>query len=520
MWPPIDRTYTVGVGGYFGTLQEAFNWVALQPQFIEVSTTGTASFVKDSRGVAVTDVTHLSTDAWRHVSHISLATTATRIWYPLAHFSSDSTTSVYIDVPYQEASSGAGAAYKYGYPIKYVLKIIDKKTTGAHVLCHSSSVLPATIVRLDSVNIVVDFQENEDRSQITVAFKSGSFSYVNMAAREGGAGTESASIVTQNGRTIGDYYFNNIKRLTRYPSDWFVPAEQTGRVYMSDVQVNGTFDIIMGMVAGRLDVRNCHVKSAPFIPGSQVQAISALFSRNGAVARFKNCIVESSVSGSGQTLRFEGFEPDLAVATANNVVLMEDCSIITRKNFGEVEGANWSFADLSISDSDVTFKNCTHTYEGSPTSQSTWKSWITSSAALTASRIHYINSEMPDLANASTKAVTTTLKGNMGVKALTASTTNAFVAGELSAIRGSTFTATLAENIAAIPIVSNAPDGTEIAFIFTQNATGGFTVGWNASYKFSTAWSNAGNVLNTKSVVTFRKSGTLFIQTSAANVWV
>lgn len=519
---PYTHTYSVGSGGNFPTLQAAFNWVATQPQFIEVASIslGTASFIKDSRTVAVTDLTQINSFDWQFASHISLATTSARKWYPLAHFSSDNTANVFIDVPYQEASSGAGVAYKYGYPIIYVLKVSDKKTTGTHVLCSPTSTLPNTIVQIDAVNCIVDFQENEDRSIVTAAFKSGMFAYVNMRSGEGAAGADLAAYITTSGRSVGDIYLQNIRRLTRWPGDWFVAEQQTGRTYVSNVQIYGNFDILMPWAAGRVDVRDCHFKAAAWRPGTQIQAISSLFSRSGAEARFKNCTIESSVSASGQNLRFEGFDPDTSLATANNVVLMDNCTFISRKNYGEVEGANWSFADLAISDSDIYFKNCTHTYEGNPTPQSTWKSWVTSSALLTASRIHYINSEMPDLAMQSTKAITTTLKGDMGVKALTASTANAFVTGELSAIRGSTFTATLAENITAIPIVSNAPDGTEITFIFTQNATGGFTVGWNASYKFSTAWSNAGNVLNTKSVVTFKKSGTLFIQTSAANVWV
>lgn len=62
------------------------------------------------------------------------------------------------------------------------------------------------------------------------------------------------------------------------------------------------------------------------------------------------------------------------------------------------------------------------------------------------------------------------------------------------------------------------PAGTAVTMTFTQDATGGRNMAFNAAYIFPTAWSNTGNTANTISEVTFVSNGTKLIA-QGANVW-
>jgi hypothetical protein len=61
------------------------------------------------------------------------------------------------------------------------------------------------------------------------------------------------------------------------------------------------------------------------------------------------------------------------------------------------------------------------------------------------------------------------------------------------------------------------PTGSVIEFHLTQNGTGGWAVTWNGV--FIKTWSDAGNVLNTRSSIRFRYDGTNWLQVGAQRLW-
>jgi hypothetical protein len=80
-----------------------------------------------------------------------------------------------------------------------------------------------------------------------------------------------------------------------------------------------------------------------------------------------------------------------------------------------------------------------------------------------------------------------------------------------------TFTATAASLWGA---PSNVPPaGERVTITITQDGTGGWAITWNAAYKFSGgAFSNTGNLANTKTTITFISDGTALVA-NGLNTW-
>lgn len=77
---------------------------------------------------------------------------------------------------------------------------------------------------------------------------------------------------------------------------------------------------------------------------------------------------------------------------------------------------------------------------------------------------------------------------------------------------------TLDQNI-TINLPSNVRPNQEVRFRFIQNATGGYTVTWNAGFKVS--WSNTGNTANKQSTIRFIYAGAgVYVQDGAQSPYV
>lgn len=88
-----------------------------------------------------------------------------------------------------------------------------------------------------------------------------------------------------------------------------------------------------------------------------------------------------------------------------------------------------------------------------------------------------------------------------------------------NAANGSVISITLTANITAMGLPTNLGLDEEITYELTQDATGGWTVAWPATYIFGNAWSNTGNTANTKTVAKFKNLGGKLYCISGQNAW-
>lgn len=499
---------TAGTGGRYATLQAAVDAALAESQFTENALTGTATFTLGSR--VVTGVSTSFTTELLYATHISVTTGGIRKWYPLDG-SVISDTVVVLAVPFMDTTA-VGVGIVSGVPNRQRIMLLSDNTSAVNLGDASANLVGC---------LNIDFNGFASTKVLRGKLTSGEINIANSPHFSFLAGTTPF---------IGDYRLDNLQRQRAdagSQQDWLGlggAANYSGRVYGNNLRCTGNFDIFLPNVIGHAELSNSHLRSLPDYAGNASttnQPVNGLFAANGATAIFQSVFLEAACYGSATSnvISIDGADQVGALTTGNKVTL-KDCTGILYKAVGSTENTISRGMYLSIDDCDIYLENSIFRTDGSPTAGTAWRMWASDPGVTTPSRIHSTNSTLLDLRSVTTNAVITTLRGDRGVKALTVAAT--LDANELSALRGQLFTVTLgATLITSIPSVSNAPEGTEIHFVFTQDGTGGHNVsGWNAAYKFHTAWSDTGNTANKQSTVSFRKAGSSWVQTGAANSWV
>lgn len=74
-------------------------------------------------------------------------------------------------------------------------------------------------------------------------------------------------------------------------------------------------------------------------------------------------------------------------------------------------------------------------------------------------------------------------------------------------------------NVAVAALTNVPPPADEVEFLFTQDATGGRTITWDASFKFATAWADGSNGANKKRQVIFTSDGSGSFALKADSGW-
>lgn len=82
---------------------------------------------------------------------------------------------------------------------------------------------------------------------------------------------------------------------------------------------------------------------------------------------------------------------------------------------------------------------------------------------------------------------------------------------------GQIIATTLSENTTVSAPTNLPAQGERVTFQFTQDATGGRTVAWNAAYVFPAAWSNTGNTAGKKCVAEFVSDGSALVLLSQSS---
>lgn len=500
---------TAGTGGRYSTLQAAIDAALSETQFTETALTGTATFTKGSK--VVTGSGTAFTTELLYATHISVTTGGIRKWYPLQG-TVISDTVVVLDVPFMDATA-ADAGIVGGTPVQNNIMLLSD-ATGTNVTIGDGSANLVGSVNINANGFHVDRLSNN--------LTSGAVSFSNCPHFEQYSGLTAY---------VGDVTLENLRRQragSTSQQDWIAAGgavNYTGRLFANNLRASGNFDLFLPSVVGRFSLTNSVLRSVPDTAATVEttnQPVNGLFAYDGAEGYIAQTKLVAGCYGAAQSncINAEGYYNENSRLTANNILHLKDVTAELEKASGSTENTTSRGVFIGVDNSDIYLDDVTFVYRGSPTPGASWRQFASDPGVVTPNRVHVRSSTLFDLRSITTNAVITTLRGDRGVKALTVAAT--LDANELSALRGQVFTVALgATLITSIPAVTNAPEGTEIHFIFTQDGVGGRNVtGWNAAYLFHTAWSNTGNTSNKISTVSFRKSGSRWIQTGAANAWL
>lgn len=495
------NSFTVGIGGQYPTASAAAEAIKLLPQFTETTIPGTVTMTLNSSVITGVGTNFLTT--LKFATHISITTGGIRKWYPLAkEVTSD--TSAHLDFVYADTTA-TGASAVSAVAIHYTMLLLEDDLT-VELFAGQSNV---------AANIHVDAMGHRVKA-VTAVINSGLFELANSPS------VDSIGLSGTGGFPVADCYITNVRRAESISSsaeaDWAVI--NTGRLYSEQVRCKGNFDVFVTSLVGGWIITNTELESYALTVSDSSQVWATNLSAPNGVMRCTGSQFILGATGTGTTNAINlgsSFIPEKCKFYFNN------CDVILQGLPGATAQTSLNVFLGSVVDSDIYLNDCRVSVDSTITPPSAWKMFAHDAGIIgqIANRIHIQNTSLPDLQSTTTQMVITTLKGDMGVKTITSSA-GAFTANQLSAIRASTFHATLTENITSIPSVLNAPDGTEVGFVFTQDATAGRTIGWNAVYKFAAAWVQAALTTdaNKVSTVRFKKRGSNWYQISPANVWL
>lgn len=543
-----SKTLTVGRSAQYPTLQAAVNAALLNTQFTAKQTLDAASTITCTQGSkTVTGVGtqfanyygYQSTNALGNGDRfISVGTGATKKWYPVESIIDD--TTLQLAVPFQEATvTTAAGQWWSGHPNITTIEILDTIESATNTSVYINTAGTSQGAQLTTVALrflwrsgnfgSLHGQQGNGGISIDIKTASGVLIFEDLKADAAhNAQIRDQSLAGTDSVPVYDCYLLSPVRESSADADFIFLSSGNGcgRFYGKDLFVKGNFDIFLTLARGETVLENGHTDSIPvdMVSSNISRPLGMMFGENGSKMRctnmtFRICLTGINIGENHRTTF--ALLAGLTGVRNNCTAIFDNCTFIMDGTLGGTLKPYVYAINLGIEDSDIYFLNCRTVVLGSLTPTANWLGFgpdILVNQNQTPNRLHFINTPWFDLPNALstyTIGTVTTFSGARGrVKALS----QPVVANEFDFLRGDTFTMTLTAARAMSPVI-NAPDGAEVTFILQQDGTGGFNVTWDASYKFVTAWSNAGNTANLVSTATFRKRGSNWYQVSPANAW-
>lgn len=530
-----SNIFAVGSDGDYLSMQAALDAIKVLPQFSEVLGTGTISInLRDKTvvGVGTSFLTNFAIDGVEPTErYISLETAGGRRWIGVDQVISD--TVLVLDQTYR-GSNLSGANYYIGTPIMRVLEVLDDipyQDLAAGVLF-----LNATGVfgggQLDAIALEVVFRANFG-VRIEFHVKSGILILTNLHSQpndsprfSGDSGTDTCENLTV--KLINPNIHSSAGGILRGPF---------GNVTLQGGDLNGQHNNILACAYSHLNILNMIFKSrSRGTETANTNLVQQPILGVGGVMKSSGNQYGYDASGNSASPYMMDLFPAITVIDGDTEALngsyyfINDVFTIEVPEGGTEVPGFVMFALRDVGDGDVYFINCDFNFSkwGEPVvppASWTFLAWKgAGGVAMPDTRIHIINSKLPDMASSHTggdahgqRWDVVELVGDMGVKALTDAAT--IDNDELSCLRGSTFTLTVTQATTIPAPYLTGPIGTKWKFILTQDAVVD-NITWDAAFVFHTAWADA-SAANQRCIIEFTSdgNGNLLQDGEAENKW-
>ena len=529
---------TVGANAQYATLQLAVNAAIAAGNFFKYEPglyDGILTFTQGSRVVTGDVNTFFSytvmdspADGTRSMYITAEDPTGPNVkWYPIRLVVSE--TELILDVAFEEVTKVTTAnAWWYGNPTPSQIVVLDNID---EIVYYNATGLDGGAVE-PVISMGISFPNKTywgGTFQITA--NSGVVYFDGVRTPEG----RSLAFTGKAGSSpVFDVNYINIftRGLTGNDYVWFESGVGCGRCFISNAYLLGTFDLIIPMVKGRLELYNVITDAVPLMGiaagngSGGARGLSTTFAAGvvDCIVRFSKCkftlrpigLTTPLIAGA---IRLSGADTP---ANQNHHITVDDCilelDVTADPNSIGVDAAH---VVLGILDSDIYFTNTAFTVNGVTVVPANWRSFKGVNPG-TVNRLHFKNCGLPKELESDlpTFAALIDFDGSGG------NNLNCTVAtidvDEYDILRADTFILDGIDAIKTIPAIKNPVEGLEITFVIKEDATAGHAITWNAVYHFTQGgWTDSTVTVdaNKVSTVKFKYMGTAWYETSPANVW-